>query len=72
MSRSRIWPISSSAATLRKEKENVALRLTERVTRDAHTVDDQLWSALRQHYDDGEIVELLRAIGLFQLFQPIQ
>ena len=50
------------------EKEKAALRLAERVTRDAHTVDDQLWSALKQHFDDGEIVELLCAIGLFNYF----
>ena len=50
------------------EKEKVALRLTERVTLDAHRVDDQLWNELRKHYDEGEIVELLSAIGLFNYF----
>jgi len=50
------------------EKEKLALRLAERVTSDAHTVDDQLFTALRQHYDEGEIVELLSAIGLFNYF----
>lgn len=50
------------------EKEKAALRLAERVTRDAHTVDDQLWSELRRHFDEGEIVELLAAIGLFNYF----
>ncbi|MGZ4842093.1 MAG: carboxymuconolactone decarboxylase family protein, partial [Candidatus Angelobacter sp.] len=50
------------------EKEKSALRLAERVTRDAHTVDDQLWSELRTHFDEGEIIELLAAIGLFNYF----
>jgi alkylhydroperoxidase family enzyme len=50
------------------QKEKAALRLAERVTRDAHTVDDQLWSELRRHFDEGEIVELLAAIGLFNYF----
>jgi alkylhydroperoxidase family enzyme len=50
------------------EKEKVALRLTERVTRDAHSVDEPLWKELRQQYDEGEIVELLSAIGLFNYF----
>ena len=49
-------------------KEKVALRLAERVTRDAHTVDNQLWDELRQHFDEGEVVELLAAIGLFNYF----
>jgi alkylhydroperoxidase family enzyme len=46
----------------------MALRLAERVTRDAHSVDDQLWNELRRHYDEGEIVELISAIGLFNYF----
>jgi alkylhydroperoxidase family enzyme len=50
------------------EKEKAALRLAERVTRDAHTVDEQLWSELRKHFDEGEIIELLAAIGLFNYF----
>jgi alkylhydroperoxidase family enzyme len=50
------------------EKEKAALRLAERVTRDAHTVDDALWTELRKHFDEGEVVELLCAIGLFNYF----
>ena len=50
------------------EKEKAALRLAERVTRDAHTVDDKLFSELRRHFDEGEIIELLAAIGLFNYF----
>jgi alkylhydroperoxidase family enzyme len=50
------------------EKEKTALRLAERVTRDAHGVDDQLWSQLHGHFDEGEIIELLAAIGLFNYF----
>jgi alkylhydroperoxidase family enzyme len=49
-------------------KEKAALRLAESVTRDAHTVDDALWNELRQHFDEGEMVELLCAIGLFNYF----
>jgi alkylhydroperoxidase family enzyme len=50
------------------EKEKAALRLAERVTHDAHTVDDQLFAELRKHFDEGEIIELLAAIGLFNYF----
>jgi alkylhydroperoxidase family enzyme len=50
------------------EKEKAALRLAERVTRDAHTVDDKLFDELRRHFDEGEIIELLAAIGLFNYF----
>jgi len=50
------------------EKEKAALRLAERVTRDAHTIDDKLFDELRKHFDEGEIIELLAAIGLFNYF----
>jgi alkylhydroperoxidase family enzyme len=50
------------------EKEKAALRLAERVTGDAHSIDDALWADLRQHFDEGEIIELLAAIGLFNYF----
>ncbi|HEX6503174.1 MAG TPA: hypothetical protein VF011_07990 [Terriglobales bacterium] len=48
--------------------EKAALRLAERMTVDSHTVDDELWSELREHYDEGEIIELAAAIGLFNYF----
>ena len=44
------------------------MRLAERMTRDAHGVDEQLWQQLRAHFDEGEIVELCAAIGLFNYF----
>ena len=50
------------------EREKAALRLAERVTRDAHSIDDKLFGELRRHFDEGEIIELLAAIGLFNYF----
>jgi alkylhydroperoxidase family enzyme len=50
------------------DREKAALRLAERVTRDARTVDEPLWTDLRKHFDEGEVVELLAAIGLFNYF----
>ncbi len=50
------------------EAEKSALHLAERMTRDGHTVDDELWAELRRHYDEGEIIELAAAIGLFNYF----
>ena len=49
------------------EAEKAALELAERVTRDSG-VDDEFWNDLRKYYDEGEIVELLAAIGLFNYF----
>jgi len=48
--------------------EKAALRLAETVTRDAHAVTDEQFTELRSFYSEGEIVELLCAIGLFNYF----
>ena len=49
-------------------QEKVALHFAECMTRDAHTVDDELWIELRKYFDEGEIVELAAAVGLFNYF----
>jgi uncharacterized peroxidase-related enzyme len=48
--------------------EKAALRLAETVTRDAHAVSDEQFAELRSFYNEGEVVELLCAIGLFNYF----
>ena len=50
------------------DKEKVALRVAEVVTRNARGLDEQLWREVRRHFDEGEVVELLAAIGLFNYF----
>jgi uncharacterized peroxidase-related enzyme len=48
--------------------EKAALRLAETVTRDANAVSDEQFAEVRGFYSEGEIVELLCAIGLFNYF----
>ncbi len=48
--------------------EKAALRLAETVTRDAHAITDEQFAELRTYYSEGEIVELLCSIGLFNYF----
>jgi uncharacterized peroxidase-related enzyme len=48
--------------------EKAALLLAETVTRDANAVTDEQFAELRGFYSEGEIVELLCAIGLFNYF----
>jgi alkylhydroperoxidase family enzyme len=38
------------------------------MTTDSSAVDDELWSEVREHFDEGETVELAVAIGLFNYF----
>ena len=55
-------------AYLFTQAERAALALTERMTTDAHGVDEDVWAELKEHFDDGQIVELAAVIGLFNYF----
>jgi len=44
------------------------LRLAEKETRDPQSFDDAMWADLRKHFDEGEIIELAAAVGLFNYF----
>jgi uncharacterized peroxidase-related enzyme len=48
--------------------EKAALHLAETVTRNASAVTDEQFAELRSFYSEGEVVELLCAIGLFNYF----
>jgi uncharacterized peroxidase-related enzyme len=48
--------------------EKAALRLAETVTRNANAVTDEQFAELSSFYSEGEVVELLCSIGLFNYF----
>jgi uncharacterized peroxidase-related enzyme len=48
--------------------EKAALRLAEQMTLDANRIPDEDFEELREHFDEGEVVELMAAIGLFNYF----
>jgi len=48
--------------------EKAAIRLAETVTRDSNNLSDEQFAELKSFYSDGEIVELLCSIGLFNYF----
>jgi uncharacterized peroxidase-related enzyme len=53
------------------EREKAALAWAKQLTLDAHGVDDTLFARLRQHYDEGEIVEISAMAGLFNYFNRV-
>jgi len=53
------------------EKEKAALAYAKQLTIDAQGVDDALFDRLRQHYDEGEIVEISAMAGLFNYFNRV-
>ncbi len=48
--------------------EKAALHLAEKMTLDANSYSDAEFARLRSFYSEGEIVELMSAIGLFNYF----
>jgi uncharacterized peroxidase-related enzyme len=50
------------------ESEKVAIHLAETMTRDPHSYSEADFAHLRTFYSEGEVVELMAAIGLFNYF----
>jgi alkylhydroperoxidase family enzyme len=53
------------------EKEKAALAYAKQLTLDAHRIDDAMFARLRQHYDEGEIVEISAMAGMFNYFNRV-
>jgi uncharacterized peroxidase-related enzyme len=49
-------------------REKAALRLAERLTRNERPLNDAELTDLKAHFNEGEIVELMAASGLFNYF----
>jgi len=47
------------------EAETAALKLTDAIIGDPHSLTDEQRNALKSHYTDAEIVELTLGVGLF-------
>ena len=48
--------------------EKVALRLAEWMTRNEGPLTEEQWQQVREVYSEGEVVELMAAVGLFNYF----
>ncbi|HWZ85895.1 MAG TPA: carboxymuconolactone decarboxylase family protein [Thermoanaerobaculia bacterium] len=53
------------------EKEKAALRFGLQMTRDANRIPDATFAALREHFAEGEIVEIAAVVGLFAYFNRV-
>ena len=47
------------------EREALAVALAERMALDPHTVTDEFFSSLKEHFSEDEIVEMVFACGIF-------
>lgn len=57
-----------SARTDFTQGEKVALQLAEWMTRNEGPLTEEQWEQVREVYSEGEVVELMAAIGLFNYF----
>ena len=46
-------------------REALGVSLAERIALDPHTVTDEFFASLREHFSDEEIVEMVFACGIF-------
>jgi alkylhydroperoxidase family enzyme len=67
LTREQIVSLTSGSAddSCWTEPDALLIRLADALHRDA-TVDDRLWSALREHYSEMAVVELLMVAGFYR------
>ncbi len=53
------------------DAEKAAFAYAKQLTLDAHAVDEKLFGRLREHYDEGEIVEISAMAGVFNYFNRV-
>ena len=61
-----LWNFAASPRF--SEAERAALAAAVAITREPRGLPEPVWEELRKHYDDGEIVEIVCSIGLFNYF----
>ena len=49
-------------------RERAALKFAEELTQESNNVPPELFAELRQHFSEGEIVEITAVAGIFNYF----
>ena len=65
MTEAKIAAIDDESSDLLTARERAAIRFAEKLAVDHHKVDDALWSELRAHLSEAEIIELAAHVTLF-------
>ena len=61
----KIAAIDDDTSDLLSARERAAIRFAEKLAVDHHKVDDTLWAAMRSHFSEAEIIELVAHTTLF-------
>ena len=49
-------------------REQAALEFAEALTLDSNNLPDELFASVRQHFSEGEVIEIAAVAGLFNYF----
>jgi alkylhydroperoxidase family enzyme len=61
----KIAAIDDESSDLLSPRERVALRFAEKLAVDHHKIDDALWTELRAHFSEAEVIELVMHTTLY-------
>jgi len=64
-----LWDYARSERLTLAERAALAAAVT--MTREPRAMPETVWKELRQHFDDGQIVEIICTIGLFNYFNRV-
>ena len=65
MTEAKIAAIDDETSTLLTPRERAGIRFAEKLAVDHQKVDDALWSEMRRHFTEAEIVELVAHATLY-------
>ena len=65
MTEAKVQAINDETSNLISPRERAAIRFAEKLAVDHHKVDDVLWSEMREHFSEAEIIELVAHTTLY-------
>ena len=65
LTEAKIAAIDDESSGLLTARERAALEFAEKLAVDHHKVDDALWSEVREHFSEAEIIELVAHATLY-------
>jgi alkylhydroperoxidase family enzyme len=65
LTEAKIAAIDDESSNVLSARERAAIRFAEKLAVDHHKVDDGLWTELRGHFSEAEIIELVANMTLY-------
>jgi alkylhydroperoxidase family enzyme len=65
LTEAKIAAIDDDSSDLLSLRERAAIRFAEKLAVDHHKVDEALWSELRRHFSEAEVIELVAYTTLY-------